>query len=335
MPATGVCIVGCGNIARKHARAFAEIGAPFFFASRDPARAEAFAREHGAAGGFRSYAEALASREVSAVLLCTPHDVHLPQALEAARAGKAIIAEKPIARTLGEADGMIVAARAAGVPLLVSEHFRFAPAVRRARSLLDEGAAGQVKSVVVQNFAMAETFGPSWRQDAVRMGGGALVDGGIHFVSILVALGGVPRSVLALSPPNTLPMEGEDGADLLCALEGGATGALHFTWAAPGIMQEFPRFLAYGTEGSILCRRTDLVLFRRGRDPERILEFPNLHDPSVFRAMHEAFVAFLRDGGANPCPGERGRDDLSVVRAAYKSRRLGLPVSPADVGPDD
>ena len=121
-------VLGCGWIARRHARAARRLRLPVIFASRDVARARAYAREFGGVGAYGDYDNALRDPRARAAVVCTPHDRHLDDVLQALAAGRHVLVEKPLARTLDEADRMIDAAARAGRVLMTAENFRFMPA---------------------------------------------------------------------------------------------------------------------------------------------------------------------------------------------------------------
>ena len=147
----GLCLLGCGRFATFHARAARRLrgAARIAFASRDPARAEAYRRRFGGFAAFGSYEAAAADPRVDALVICTPHHLHEAHARLAAEHGKSILLEKPIARTLAEADAILAAARAAGVVLMVGENFHFAPGFAAAGEYLQGGAIGAVRQLVV------------------------------------------------------------------------------------------------------------------------------------------------------------------------------------------
>src|SRR5438552_12575261 len=123
-------VSGCGWMARRHAAAARRRRLPLIFASRDVARARAYAREFGGVGAYGGYAEALGDPRARAALVCTPHDRHLDDVLQALAAGRHLPVEKPPAPTPEEADRMIgAAARARRVPM-PAENFPLIPAFR-------------------------------------------------------------------------------------------------------------------------------------------------------------------------------------------------------------
>src|SRR2546422_11413736 len=132
-------VLGCGWIARRHAAAARRLRLPLIFASRDPARARAYAREFAGVAAYGDYAEALRDPRARAALVCTPHDRHLDDVLAALAAGRHVLVEKPLARTLEEADRMIDAAARAGRGLMTAENFRFMPALRSVRRAPEAG----------------------------------------------------------------------------------------------------------------------------------------------------------------------------------------------------
>ena len=240
-------VLGCGWIARRHAAAARRLRLPLIFASRDVARARAYAREFGGVGAYGGYAEALGDPRARAALVCTPHDRHLHDVLQALAAGRHVLVEKPLARTLEEADRMIEAAARAGRVLMTAENFRFMPAFRWVRRALDAGTLGDPREVHLVARAWRRHTG--WRLTP-GAGGGALIDTGIHYVHALRWWGGEVRRVFALRPPQTIAdMAGEDAVDLLAECEGGVIGFLANSLGAHGL----PRFQWSSVTGTRRC----------------------------------------------------------------------------------
>ena len=324
----GLCVCGCGQFARTFAKAvrsfkwFAAGDVELFFASRDMGRARAYARRFGGAGAFGSYEEAAADPRVDALYLCTPHHLHMEQTLMAARASKHVLVEKPIARTVDEAERMIAAASEASVKLMVAENYRFMPLLLKSRELITQGAIGRVRFIQVQEEGNYNVVG--WRTDLEMMGGGVLIDGGIHSIDMIRDLAGEPEEVYASVLPRKIPdLEGEDGIVLMLRLGGGATGLVNHAW---GISKRaWKLWVAIsGTEGRIYFepRGTTLTL-ETARGTSR-LRFPD--DRTGIGGM----VRELRDSIAEDRPpltsGEEGLRDLRVVLDAYQSAATGAAV---------
>jgi predicted dehydrogenase len=324
----GLCVVGCGRFATFHARAARRLrgGARLAFASRDPARAEAFRRRFGGFAAFGSYEAAAADPRVDALVVCTPHHLHEAHARLAAEHGKGILLEKPIARTLAEADAILAAARAAGVVLMVAENFHFAPCFVAAREYLRAGAVGTVRQIVVTPRGFRRLAG--WRSRREEMGGGLLIDGGIHYLHLMRAWAGPVDEVMAMAPPNLYAgLEGEDTIFVLLRFRGGAVGALANSVAAPGLPRGQWGWVT-GTEGSLGVDHRGRALWLRGRSGPRLRVF--VRDRRGLAAQLAEFVAAVRAGRPPALPAEATRADLALVAAAYRSLETGRPVEPED-----
>lgn len=322
----GLCLLGCGRFATFHARAARRLrgGVRIAFASRDPSRAEAYRRRFGGFAAFGSYEAAAADPRVEALLVCTPHHLHEAHARLAAEHGKSILLEKPIARTLDEADAILAAAREAGVVLMVGENFHFAPCFAAAREYLKSGAIGAVRQLVVTPRGYKRPSG--WRSRHDEMGGGQLIDGGIHHLHLMRAWAGPVDEVMAWAPPNLFAgIEGEETIFVLLRFRSGAVGALANSVAAPGLPRGQWAWVT-GTEGSLGVNHGGRALWLRGRGGARFRAF--LRDRRGLAAQLAEFVASVRDGRPPGLPPESARADLALVLAAYRSLQTGRPEAP-------
>lgn len=327
MTASALVIVGCGRIAVRHAAAARRLRIPVIAASRDVARARAFAREHGAGAAYGSYEEAYRDGRALGAILCTPHDRHPADAEAAFAAGMHVLVEKPIARTLPEAEGMVAAAGHAGRVLMVAENFHFMPAFRRVRALVDAGRLGPLRELHLVARGWGQPAG--WRCEPEATGGGVLIDGGIHYVHSLRCWGGPVRRLFALRPPQTLArLGGEDGVDVLAELAGGAVGFLSNSLGTPGL----PRVQWSTVTGSrATCfadNRGRLIAIRGAGGGLRVSVF--LRDTRGHAAMLSAFLRAIARGRVEEMDGAAGRDDLAIVLAAYRSIATGQPVEMAE-----
>jgi predicted dehydrogenase len=311
----GLVVVGCGWIARRHAAAARRLRRPLIFASRDVERARRYARTFGGLAAYGSYAEALADPRGEAAIICTPHDRHLADARAAFAAGKHVLIEKPLARTLDESDEIIAAAGAADRVLMVAEQFHFMPAFRRVKAVIDSGRLGGLREL----HLIHRGFGApnDWRLGADAAGGGALIDGGIHYVHNLRRWGGEVRRVVALRPPQTvMAMEGEDAISLLAELESGALGLLSNSRGAPGLSR-LQWSTVTGTRGSCFADNRGRFVIVRGEGGARVWLFGR--DTRGYEAMLTAFGHAMAGGGPVEMDAAAGRADLAVVLSAYRS----------------
>lgn len=252
-------VVGLGMAVKPHASALLNLGGEVEIvhaAARSEARTAAFAAsvagtEAAAWPVTRDVTRALTDPAVDAVLLLTPPDTHLALGRVALEAGKHLLVEKPLDRTLANAEALVAAARTAGRTLGVVLQHRFRDAALRLAALMEEGALGRL------TFATCSV--PWWRPQSyydepgrgtlARDGGGVLVTQAIHVVDLFRALTGACDVVAAdaLTTPAHR-METEDYAAALLRLKDGAPGTLMTTTAFyPGADE---RIEIAGTEGS-------------------------------------------------------------------------------------
>ena len=150
--------------------------------------AEAFAEEFGACWWYSTWQELLLDKELAAIYLATPVDLHAAQTIAAAEAGKHVLCEKPMAMNVRECDRMIAAARANGVILGVAYYRHFYPLVQRVKEVLDSGEIG---TPVIAQINAFEWFDPQpdnsryWLLRKDLSGGGPMFDFGCHRIELL------------------------------------------------------------------------------------------------------------------------------------------------------
>lgn len=181
-------IIGAGRIARKFATAVAESSevAVVAVASRDAMRAAQIAADWQIPRAYGSYEALLADPEVDAVYIGLPNGMHPEWAIRAARAGKHVLCEKPLAPTRTEAELMFAAAREAGVWLMEAFMYRFHPRTLKVQELVASGAIGQVRMIRAGfSFVLDRPHDTRW---SAEHAGGALRDVGCYCVNLARAL---------------------------------------------------------------------------------------------------------------------------------------------------
>ena len=321
----GLCVIGCGSFARSFSSAIqGELSdIDLYFASRDERRADDFAGEYHGVGSFGSYEAACADAGVDGVYICTPHYLHLDHATLAASAGKHILMEKPLARTAEEARAIVDVAREDGVILMVAENYRFMPPVVAARAMVERGNLGTLRLVQLQEDF---PFQPAdWRNDAELNGGGVLIDGGIHKLSLLAYLAGDPSEVYAAEIPSSQPGLGaEDGVMAMVRYPNGLVGVVNHTWSA-GPHAHRPWVTVSGSRASIA--------FELGGDWLDTIDGSGRHrqhlgnDRAGLAAMVREFRECVQEGRPPAMTGEEGSRDVALVQACYESMRTGAPVN--------
>ena len=306
-------IIGTGFIAGWHATAFrAQPDAVIAgFAGRS---AQALAGEQGGQV-WADWRELIASPQVDAVLVASINTLHREQITAALRAGKPVLAEKPVAVDPADLAALTALARETGVQLVPGHNFLHRPAVVRARQLLVAGAIGRV---VHASFVSAHTISPAhaggWRGKLGVAGGGALMDSGHHQVYQALALRGRPVTVsAATSRLVESGMEGEDQAVVTLTHPDGSTTSIVQSWAT-GHGARLDGINLLGTAGAISIAEKLVV---DGREQTEATGYAD-----SFAGQARTFLDHLR-GGPAPATLADAADTLAVIALAYRSAREG------------
>ena len=209
-------------------------------ASPSPGNARAFAERHAIAGVYRDYRDMLRDPAIELVSITAPNHLHAQMTIDAARAGKHVVCEKPLCVTLEEADAMIDTCAKAGVLLLYAEELFFAPKYVKAKQMADEGAFGRVHLVKQSE----KHSGPhsDWFWDVAQSGGGALMDLGCHGIAFCWWFLGKPNVKSVYAQLSTQVHRGrtlgDDEALTIIEFENGATGVVENSWTKPGGMDD-------------------------------------------------------------------------------------------------
>jgi predicted dehydrogenase len=344
-----VGLIGSGFIADLHAYSFQHfVKDGEVVAVASPHHAAKFAREHGIPNAFNDYREMLKMKDLDVVSLCVPNDLHCQMTVDAARAGKHVICEKPLCVTLEEADEMIDTCKQKGVLLLYAEELLFAPKYVRAKTLVDEGAVG-TPFLVKQS---EEHPGPhmAWFWDVNRSGGGVMLDMGCHSIEYTRWVLGKPPVKSVTSFMNTFihkdRTQGEDHSICIIEYEGNRAAMIEDSWAKGGGVDD--RAEIYGNKGHTradLLRGSSLLTYSeegygyaveksgttRGYTFTMFEETWNYGFPQEMQHFVNAVL-----GKEVPIEtGEDGREVLKIIYAAYQAagegRKIEWPYSPPKV----
>lgn len=243
--------------------------------------------------GWESYetdADTLIKRpDIDIVDVSSPGWAHKDQVIAAAKAGKAIICEKPIGNTLAEAKAMATAVNKAGVPSLVMFNYRRIPAVTLAKQLIDAGEIGTIynfRAHYLQDWISSPDFPMVWRLDKKLSGSGALGDTGSHMIDLSRYLIGETTELVATMKTfiKERPMEPgskkkgtvtvDDSVSWLAHFENGAVGNFETTRFARG-RKNTNSFEIYGSKGSIMFSFDDMnhLHFWSAKDPVKTQGF--------------------------------------------------------------
>ena len=178
----------------------------------------------------------LGDDEVEAVYVATPNHVHAGAVVAAARAGKHVLCEKPMATTREDARRMVAACAEAGVTYATAYDQRFHAAHRRLRGLVAEGALGVVAQARIHYacWLPGDWSADNWRVDARRAGGGAMIDLAPHGIDLLeVLLGDEWEALTALTQRRVHPYDVDDGAVLAGRFKAGTLATIHVAYNCP------------------------------------------------------------------------------------------------------
>lgn len=231
-----LAVIGCGRVAYSHLPAIKELGnmAQLVAAvSRTKGHAEKAAREFGAKRCYTSLEEALQDSEIDAVVLCLPHHLHASVSIKAAKHGKHILVEKPMANTVEEAEEMIEAAEKNGVILMSGQSRRFYNAVLESKDYLDKGKIGKLININATLFGYVDKPPTPWWSSAEKTGGLIIPLFGSHTIDyILWLFGKAPSRVYAETYSNNSSWEGEDEANIIMGFDDGSMASVTMSWNA-------------------------------------------------------------------------------------------------------
>jgi len=314
-----LCILGCGSVARLHSRFARTMRSQLnlLYASRSLDRAELYNRKFRGSGAFGSYEAACNDSRVDAVFICTPHAHHVEHVQLAAAGKKAVLVEKPISRNLEELSQIERAVAASGIIAMVAENYFFKPLVQVLRHHIDRGDIGDPMFIELNRAARSKVSG--WRADPAMMGGGALLEGGVHWVNLMLSVGGPATEVIATRPEREYQLVApfEDSLELLLKFSDGTVGKMLHSWNLVNRIGGLGMSKIYGGDGNIFFESNGLFVLVLGR--KKRLRLPGLIDIMGYRAMLRHFVECVRENRTPTMSLEVVRRDMELVAAAYRS----------------
>jgi len=231
----------------------------------DPAKRAAVADKLGVALT-SDYQDVLSDPTVNAVVVATPHSLHVQQVVAAARAGKAVFCEKPLALTRSGAQQCIDACAEAGVVLAVGHNRRFMPAVAYLQDAIRRGLLGQLLYLEAHssNESARNNFA-AWRSDAAESPAAGMTGTGIHLLDLTVSLLGKPDRAYARVSTAVERRPPEDACNILLTFSSGISATLSMVQTSP----RFWRMHLFGSDGSLeTLNDEEMVLYRSGQAPE-------------------------------------------------------------------
>ena len=336
-----VGLAGAGGIAVPHARGWttypdrATIAA---IADVDPNRTRQLNRQfaNGNAKLYESTEELIADPDLDVIDICLPHHLHVDAIIAAAKAGKAVLCEKPLCTNLDDARRIKETLCQTGTPYMSAHNQLFQPSLIEARRLIAAGVIGQPYLLRSIETFQSRSFDPwsqngtggakrwGWRSDLKQSGGGELLDTGYHSTYRLLSLAGErPVEVTGLmSRFFQHELKTEDTGMVLVRFESGVVGEILTSWALDVVGGR--HFEVSGQLGALAGSATSLQ--------HQLYTWP---EPSVktftpiasFTAEIGHFIDVVQHGAPNPAPIDFAARTLQVIKAAYVSANLGQTVT--------
>lgn len=284
----GVAVLGYAGVARahlaavrRHAELFADAPAAarlVAIAGRTPAAVAGAAARYGVARWTTEWESLIDDPAVDILINTAPNDLHAAPSIAALRAGKAVLCEKPLARTAREAEAMVRAAVEAGTTAMTGFNYRFLPAVLLARRLVSDGALGRLYHFRCRysDDSLLDPGTPfGWRHDRAVAGSGVISDLAAHAIDLaqwiagpLAALTATTRTYVGSRPTGETvrPVTVEDAVVATLEFQNGALGTLEASGMCPG-RKNLLTFEVNGETGTVIFdleRLNELRVYRGG-----------------------------------------------------------------------
>jgi predicted dehydrogenase len=320
-------LIGCGEIGRLRAAALTATPDLELAAASDVDQGRASAL---CSRTFADWKEMIRRPEVDAVIVSTPPSLHSAMSIEALRAGKHVLCEKPLARTPDECARMLEAAERANRVLATGFNYRFYPSVVKAKQLLASGLIGELDHVRSYAGYSANDHNHGWLHDVEVMGGGALRDNGIHLIDLTRYFLGEVAEIEGMASGSVWRFGGceENGFALLKSTQGkiASLQASWTEWAGYRFQIEI-----YGERGCIktscfpMVTRAIWAAKTGGATQRKTWFFPKVHLMEhlksyrwvVIQSFIEEFQAFRRSLEGQTSPLASGLDGMRAVEIAW------------------
>ena len=294
--------------------------------------------------------DVLADDEVDAIVIATPHPSHMEITIQAAAAGKHVLAEKPLGVTPSEAEAQIAACREADVKLGVLFNNRFRPEALKMRQLIDDGAIGEIyRSEMSSAMLRSQDYYDrlDWRGRWDAEGGGALLNQGIHGIDMYQWLAGLPETAFGMVAALKHDIEVEDYATALLGYAGGGHGVIHCNTAQAPNQQ---RITLWGERGALYMEDWQITLrtletpVQQFIDTDKTIAFVSPSDTEatfefedVGRTHRPAIDDFARALIEDREPAVNGEDALgaqelvaAITLSGCRGEQVSLPVDRAE-----
>ncbi|MGC8608422.1 MAG: Gfo/Idh/MocA family protein [Thermoplasmata archaeon] len=252
-----------------------------------------------------------------------PHNLHHDVVMKALSVGKHVMVEKPIATEISDAREMIEASKRAKRKFMVTDQYFFDPSVKKVKDEIEKGSLGRVHTIIIRDQRLYGWKG--WRAEAAAMGGGSLIDGGIHFVDTLLNFGGEYSDVKSLVYKTRNDLQEPDNAEALFKFKNGSNGIFFYSWGYPYPMN-LPAFEVIGDRGSAIedvSKKPDGFNYKEGKraygDPVINGVHTDLGTHDIFVDEIGGFIKSVKEDRDVPFSPELALRDLVGVKDIFKN----------------
>ncbi len=312
-------LIGCGDISQKRvAPAIRDLSECNLVAINRAQTdlAESFAREFGANQWYGDWQDLIKDENIEAVYIATPVNLHAEQTIAAAKAGKHILCEKPMAMNTRECEQMIAACEENNVKLSVAYYRHFYPVIERIKAILNSGQLGKVIMATINAFEKFDRKPGEpryWLLEKEKSGGGPMMDFGCHRIEVLVNLLGDITDVRSITDTIHYDRSVEDTASALLKFKAGMRGVLNVNHA---IFESQDTLDIWATEGSIhvstLNKGDCTIITSEGIVTESHPPHKNVHLPHI-----QAFTHSVLNNTPVPVEGSEGKKITAILDLIY------------------
>lgn len=336
-------VIGCGTISPWHINGILKNSEAKLVAVADEneEKAKKIAEKYNAVY-YTDYKKLLEDKKIDAVCLCTPSSLHSEQAILAARAGKHVLTEKPMAINLEDADKMIYECRKANVKLGVIFQRRTDEIFIRIKKAIDNNELGKIVlgDIYMKYYRSQEYYdSANWRGTWKYDGGGALMNQGIHIIDLIRWYIGPVDTIFGFAEHLVRKIEVEDTAVAVLKFKNGALGVIEGTTSVypPTIPH---RIEIHGEKGTIIVEGEDIIRWDvMGSDGNPVSKLDEVKKETTkpitsptdigmegHRKQIADFIESIKTGKEPVVNGEEGRKSLEIILAIYESAKTKLPV---------
>jgi predicted dehydrogenase len=348
-------VLGSGWILESHARGFRAAGDRCQVVAVSARRPDAARRARELLGPevvcCSDYREILARRDIDAVDILLPHDLHMSATLAAARAGMHVMVEKVMARNVYECNRMVAACQAAGVTLTVCHDRRYSPEWMALKTLIDSGLLGEICHWKLEHNQDVLPAPGSWIRDRNQLGGGAIMSCLTHQLDALRWYAGEAASVTCMTKVVPERMEGETIGMVLAQMKSGAIAQCSINWmtrsgsgVAEGLWSELIHATGRDGEAYYMTGRGTFAMLREKSERLRPFAADGRVNERGFtrlkagawekheRCLVEWFKMLCGEPAELPTTGEDSRCTVELAEAACRAaaggRVVTLPIKP-------